>query len=169
MTPETRTVDASDWRETVGELAVQGYRYLDLLTAVDRGDRLDILCHVLDPDSGARLLLVTSTSSAEARIASVAGVLPGAAWHERETAEMFGIDFAGHPDPRPLLTRGPSQRPPLVKSTPLVARVTSTWPGLQPGAARRREQVPGVPDPWRTAGSVPDTSSASGIAGTEGT
>ena len=26
-----------------------------------------------------------------------------AEWHERETAELFGIVFAGHPDPRRLL------------------------------------------------------------------
>ena len=137
----------------MADLAGRGFRYLDLLTAVDRGDRLDVLCHVLDPDTGERLLLVTSTEVTEARLDSVAGVLRGAAWHEREAAEMFGIAFVGHPDPRPLLTRGPAQRPPLVKSTPLGARVTTAWPGTQPGAARRREQVPGVPDSWRTDGS----------------
>jgi NADH-quinone oxidoreductase subunit C len=26
-----------------------------------------------------------------------------AEWHERETAELFGIVFEGHPDPRRLL------------------------------------------------------------------
>ena len=26
-----------------------------------------------------------------------------AEWHERETAEMFGVEFVGHPDPRKLL------------------------------------------------------------------
>lgn len=36
-------------------------------------------------------------------IDSVAGVWPTADWHERETAEMYGITFKDHPDPRKLL------------------------------------------------------------------
>lgn len=36
-------------------------------------------------------------------IDSVFGVWPTADWHERETAEMFGITFTNHPDPRKLL------------------------------------------------------------------
>ncbi|MHA2379082.1 MAG: NADH-quinone oxidoreductase subunit C [Candidatus Thorarchaeota archaeon] len=34
---------------------------------------------------------------------SVADIFPGLEWHERETWEMFGIDFQGHPDMRLLL------------------------------------------------------------------
>ena len=36
-------------------------------------------------------------------IASATAVHRGAQWHEREAAEMFGIDFVGHPDPRNIL------------------------------------------------------------------
>ena len=36
-------------------------------------------------------------------IESVADIFPGLEWHERETHEMFGIGFKGHPDLRPLL------------------------------------------------------------------
>jgi NADH-quinone oxidoreductase subunit C len=36
-------------------------------------------------------------------IDSVVELWPTASWHERETAEMFGIEFTGHPDPRKLL------------------------------------------------------------------
>ncbi len=36
-------------------------------------------------------------------VQSVADIFPGLEWHERETCEMFGIDFEGHPDMRPLL------------------------------------------------------------------
>jgi len=34
---------------------------------------------------------------------TVSDIYRTAEWHERETAEMFGIVFAGHPDPRKLL------------------------------------------------------------------
>jgi len=151
MTPAQRVVAAADWRATVEVLVAKGYAYLDLLTGIDRGDCVEVVCHVMDPQSGERLLLLTTTPPGGRHLDSVAGVLPGAAWHERETAEMFGVEFVGHPDPRPLLTRGRSQPPPLAKATPLNARVTSSWPGVQPGAARRRDHVPGVPEAWRTA------------------
>jgi NADH:ubiquinone oxidoreductase subunit C len=36
-------------------------------------------------------------------IESVADIFPGLEWHERETHEMFGVGFKGHPDLRPLL------------------------------------------------------------------
>ncbi len=34
---------------------------------------------------------------------TVSDIYRTAEWHERETAEMFGIEFIGHPDPRKLL------------------------------------------------------------------
>lgn len=36
-------------------------------------------------------------------IESVCDIFPGLEWHERETHEMFGINFKNHPDLRPLL------------------------------------------------------------------
>ena len=36
-------------------------------------------------------------------VPSATGVWPAANWLERETAEMFGVRFNGHPDPRTLL------------------------------------------------------------------
>ncbi|NHI88216.1 MAG: NADH-quinone oxidoreductase subunit C [Candidatus Thorarchaeota archaeon] len=36
-------------------------------------------------------------------IDSTCDIFPGLEWHERETREMFGIEFRNHPDPRLLL------------------------------------------------------------------
>lgn len=36
-------------------------------------------------------------------IETVSDIFPGLEWHERETHELFGIDFKHHPDLRPLL------------------------------------------------------------------
>ncbi len=36
-------------------------------------------------------------------IDTVSDIIAGLEWHERETHEMFGIKFKGHPDLRPLL------------------------------------------------------------------
>ena len=47
--------------------------------------------------------LHTELPRAEPRIASAVSYFDGLAWHERETAELFGVEFTGHPDPRKLL------------------------------------------------------------------
>ena len=47
--------------------------------------------------------LVEAESNGLGSIESVAPIWPTANWHERETAEMYGITFLNHPDPRKLL------------------------------------------------------------------
>ena len=53
------------------------------------------------------------------KVASVCGVWPGAEWMERETYDMFGIIFTGHPDLRRLLTWNGYGSYPLRKDYPL--------------------------------------------------
>lgn len=55
----------------------------------------------------------------QAQIDSVTPVWPTADWHERETAEMFGIRFKNHPDPRKLLLPDNWTIHPLRKDFPL--------------------------------------------------
>jgi NADH-quinone oxidoreductase subunit C len=57
-------------------------------------------------------------------------VYAGANWHERETHEMFGIDFDGHPDMRNLYLPGAFEGYPLRKDFPLLARMVKPWPGI---------------------------------------
>jgi NADH-quinone oxidoreductase subunit C len=145
-------VPGEDWTATVVDLVAQGFCWLDFLTAIDRQDTIEVLARLVDPASHADVLVVTSVPGTAPVLASVTEVLPGANWHERETAEMFGVTFTGHPDPRPLLTRPGSSRPPMLKSTPLPARAEATWPGAEPladsSSARRRGRPPGVLETW---------------------
>jgi NADH-quinone oxidoreductase subunit C len=57
-------------------------------------------------------------------------VYAGANWHERETWEMFGISFAGHPDLRHLYLPSEFEGFPLRKDFPLLARLVKPWPGI---------------------------------------
>jgi NADH-quinone oxidoreductase subunit C len=145
-------VDSDAWAAELVAHADRGYRQLDLLTAVDRLQRLEVLAHLVDPDRCTTVLLRTSVDAADARLSTITPSHPAAAWHERETAEQFGLSFDGHPDPRPLLHRLPPSVPPLRKSTPLEERVQTPWPGAaDPDAARRprrRQLPPGVREDW---------------------
>ena len=146
-------VPAPEWVSRLGDVCEQGPDLLDFITGIDRGDEIEILARVVDSETGTGAFVSTRVPVREARLASVAGLFPAANWHERETAEMFGIAFVGHPDPRPLLLRSTVGRPPLRRSTVLAARAVTPWPGAAdpaagPRASRRRQQPPGVPDSW---------------------
>jgi len=54
----------------------------------------------------------------------------GAEWHERETWEMYGVEFEGHPGLRHLYLPGEFEGHPLRKDFPLLARELKPWPGL---------------------------------------
>ncbi|MBN6548029.1 NADH-quinone oxidoreductase subunit C, partial [Actinacidiphila bryophytorum] len=101
-----------------------------------------------------RLLLRTTVGHDDPALPSATGVYPGAAWHERETYEMFGVAFTGHPGLAPLLLPEEFEGHPLRKDFVLAARVAKAWPGAkEPGEShdggpkRRQMQPPGVPDP----------------------
>src|SRR5262249_22318643 len=111
---------------------------------------------------GARQALAPEPMGARQALApavpSIVEVYPGAAWHEREAYEMFGVDFPGHPDLAPLLLAPEFEGHPLRKDFVLASRVVKPWPGaVEPGesaaeAAQRRprrqpQRPPGVPAP----------------------
>lgn len=63
-------------------------------------------------------------------IDSLITVYAGANWHEREAHEMFGIDFAGHPDLRKMYLPIDFEGFPMRKDFPLLARMVKPWPGI---------------------------------------
>ncbi|MBB5954799.1 NADH-quinone oxidoreductase subunit C [Saccharothrix tamanrassetensis] len=114
------------------------------------GLRHAVFLHVIQPDT--RLGLLLRTEVGDEPLPSVAGLWAGAAWHEREAAEMFGIALA-EPAAHLLLPETFAGFP-LRKDFVLASRVVRPWPGrLEPGEdgtsapSRRRTAPPGVPDP----------------------
>ncbi|MEU6853711.1 NADH-quinone oxidoreductase subunit C [Actinacidiphila alni] len=133
-----------------------GCTYFDWLSAVDEpGTGFRICAHVVALDGGVRRLLLRTTVPHDApALPTATGLYAGAAWHERETHEMFGVDFPGHPGLAPLLLPEEFEGHPLRKDFVLAARVAKAWPGAkEPGEShdggpkRRQMQPPGVPDP----------------------
>ena len=63
-------------------------------------------------------------------VESISAVYRGADWHERETWEMYGFEFEGHPRLRHLYLPGEFEGYPLRKDFPLLSREVKPWPGL---------------------------------------
>jgi NADH-quinone oxidoreductase subunit C len=140
-----------------------GFTFFDWLTAVDQLDAdvepgFDVVCHLWSLPRREHLLLRTRVPAAEPVLDTATGVFAGASWHERETFEMFGLDFAGHPHLVPLLLPDGFEGHPLRKDFVLAARAAKAWPGAkEPGESdaeggagspsRRKTRPPGVPDP----------------------
>jgi NADH-quinone oxidoreductase subunit C len=62
---------------------------------------------------------------------SITSLYPGANWHERETYEMFGVVFEGHPRLVHLYLPEDFEGRPLLKSFRLSTRVVKDWPGAK--------------------------------------
>ena len=77
-----------------------------------------------------RVILKTDVDEHDPRAESWVPVYPGADWHERETWEMFGFVFDGHPALRHLYLPFEFEGHPLRKDYPLLAREVKPWPGL---------------------------------------
>jgi NADH-quinone oxidoreductase subunit C len=122
----TVDVPVERWAAAVREARDEGYDFFDWLSAVDEGDGFAVVAHVWSVAGRRGLLLRTRAVS----VPSIVDIYPGAAWHERETHEMFGIDFPGHPGGlRPLLLAPEFEGYPLRKEFVLAARVAKPWPG----------------------------------------
>lgn len=163
--PLSVDVPTEHWPAAVRALRDEcGATYLDWLSAVDElTDGFRVVVHLARLGTPVEHVLVrTRVPRAEAVLESLVPVFAGAAWHERETHEMFGIGFTGFDDGsgeglRPLLLPDGFEGTPLRKSFALASRAAKPWPGAkEPGEggdahaaspSRRKLLPPGVPDP----------------------
>jgi NADH-quinone oxidoreductase subunit C len=95
------------------------------VTAVDwpgRERRFDVVYHLLSPKHNARLRVKAPTEE-DTPVPTIIEVFPGADWFERETYDLYGIVFLGHPDMRRILTDYGFEGHPLRKDFPLTGFV----------------------------------------------
>jgi len=95
------------------------------VTAVDypgRENRFDVIYHLLSPVLNERIR-VRGEASETTQVPSIISVFPGADWFERETYDLYGVIFTGHPDMRRLLTDYGFDGHPLRKDFPLTGFV----------------------------------------------
>ena len=134
---------AADVRLEAGELALRceaealrgllralrdelGFDHLPFLTALDRPaeNRLEAVYRLFSYSAKAAAMVRVRLPRGAASLPTVSDLYRTAEWHEREAAEMFGITFQGHPDPRRLLS------PDGLEGYPL--RKDFTHPNLRP-------------------------------------
>lgn len=87
-----------------------------------REERFDVVYHLLSPTQNQRIR-VKVRASEDTAVPSVVDVFPGANWFERETYDLYGVFFDGHPDLRRLLTDYGFDGHPLRKDFPLTGFV----------------------------------------------
>jgi len=99
------------------------------VTALDwpsREQRFDVIYHFLSPRLNQRVRLKVTTDETTP-VPSLINVFRGADWFERETYDLYGVLFTGHPDMRRILTDYGFEGHPLRKDFPLTGFVEVRW------------------------------------------
>jgi len=111
-------IDPEDLREAVKLIFRRLGARFNIASALDLPNGTEILYHFeFDKDNVIVSLRVFTPERKNPVIDSITPIFPGAEWIEREMHELFGIDFKGHPDLRPLLLPDdwPAEKHPLRK------------------------------------------------------
>ena len=166
-------VDRAQWVTTLQMARDKaGLDFISWLSAVDWSQDVEVGEGVAEPEAVeerfeviVRLSSVRNADGAQfiatvpkddASIDSIVTLWPGAEWHEREAAEMFGIDFVGNPNLIHIYLPDSFEGNPLLKSYPLLSREVKPWPGTV--------DVEGMPD----AGPSTENPEAAALSGGEG-
>jgi NADH-quinone oxidoreductase subunit C len=124
----TLTVARDRWLETVKMLRDgEDYLFVNIIDVTaadypDREERFDVVAHLQSPKHNRRVRLKTHTDEGSP-VASLTALYPGADWYERETYDLFGVLFSGHPDLRRIMTDYGFEGHPLRKDFPMTGFV----------------------------------------------
>ena len=119
---ETVTISRDDFARVMETLKGHErlrFDYLRCLSGADYLTELETVYHFYSFEHGHKLAVKVRCPYGDPHVPTVSHLWTAANWHERETYEMYGIVFDGHPDLRPLLTQEGLGYYPLRKSHPL--------------------------------------------------
>jgi NADH-quinone oxidoreductase subunit C len=88
----------------------------------EREKRFDVVYHLLSPYRNRRIRVKVETDE-DTPVPSAIPVFAAANWYERETYDLYGVLFSGHPDLRRILTDYGFAGHPLRKDFPLTGHV----------------------------------------------
>jgi NADH/F420H2 dehydrogenase subunit C len=93
-----------------------GFDMLSCISGVDMLDHLECVYHLRSLTRGQLLQLKVRLDHENPEVDSLVSVWPTANWLERETYDMYGVRFVGHPDLRRMLLDDDFEGYPLLKS-----------------------------------------------------
>jgi NADH-quinone oxidoreductase subunit C len=136
--------DRDSYVDTVGLLYDDGYRVCVDLTGVDyllhpdralpggvRPERFEVVLNLLSTENRQRIRLRVQVPEDDPLLPSVFLLHPGTEAQERETYDMFGIVFSGHPDLSRILMPDDWEGHPLRKDFG-VGRIPVQFKGAPP-------------------------------------
>lgn len=111
------------------------YDFPTFLTAVDmEADGFEIVLHMYSVRRQHSVNVKTVVGRDDPRLPTLSHLWAGLNWSERETWELFGVTFDGHPNLVKLLLPDEFEGFPLRKDFLLMSREAKEWPGLkEPG------------------------------------
>ena len=95
--------EMKEWMRDLKENPAYCFDRLIDVTAVDRGEVFEVVYRLNSLKYDKDLVVKVEIPREKPEVASVTDLWLSAMFGEREVQDMFGIVFAGHPDPRPLL------------------------------------------------------------------
>jgi NADH-quinone oxidoreductase subunit C len=102
-----------------------------LVTGLAGGNsRFQVFCRLYSTETRRGLVIKADLDDSNPVVPTCTKVFAGADWHERETWEMYGFWFEGHPHLVHLYLPMGFEGYPLRKDFPLLAREVKPWPGL---------------------------------------
>ncbi len=115
---------------TATDHLLDGERYAppELAAAGVATERFEVIANFLSHVRNRRVRVICAVPDAVAKVPSLTAVYPGTDFPERETYDMFGIEFEGHPDLTRILMPDDWDGHPLRKDYPS-ARVPVTFKG----------------------------------------
>lgn len=120
IVPKERIVGICKFLKEDEELA---FNFLADLCGIDLNtpeNRFAAIYNLYSLNTKHRIRLKTFASNENPKVPTVTGVWSTANWHERETFDMFGIVFEGHPDLRRIFMPDEFEHFPLRKDFPLM-------------------------------------------------
>jgi NADH-quinone oxidoreductase subunit C len=116
------------------------FDFFDFSGGVDKEDLgFEVVTHLYSTTHNHHVRVKVRLPHEEPHCPTISDIYPGANWHERETQEMFGIEFDDHPQPVKLLLPEPFEGYPLRKDFVLMSRVAKPWPGAVEGEEEEEE------------------------------